>query len=529
MSSKTVLSRYLTLVAGILILACPAWAHEIYSLLTSDCNTHQGIILYVDDTKVSMLRINGTTIDVDRTKIDFLLVHNTIDNPFPLIQSSPALQQHFRSIYIANADQPSFHGWPVKFIEDLVVFIDTKGRTQVVELEQISKLRPGPELSKPLKLRAEPIIFGLGDISRQCPQTAQERSRTTSKSLHLRPTRVLGDKIQISEFISNFQKGFAALESYEERTYLYAKPFLFETDSKLGFTYFEKYYEQPDLAVPLYFQWSTGRPYHFQSFNQIGRTPVEWSPSAEPVVSFRSELKSHFFHALFLGNLSALPAGTEFYTDPTYSEQMQKIPDRGNAHSAVIYNYMALMGGDFGPWSLSLGTLFPIHYIDVGEERREILASSISPVIRGMYTRPTWRLRGIYSPTERDVSENVVDTHVSLGPDESVEGYIRRFNFAGNFFRAGLDVELSKQIKGSIDQIFVNGVYNETLTNNTANRFEFQHYVTILSISQQFGRYVTLRGLLNWSNIEQKYNFSGINSSESHQRTTLGGTFEFVF
>jgi hypothetical protein len=45
-------------------------------------------------------------------------------------------------------------------------------------------------------------------------------SETTKEGI--RPTRIINDKINVSEFLTNYQEGFEKVESYQERTFFYA-------------------------------------------------------------------------------------------------------------------------------------------------------------------------------------------------------------------------------------------------------------------------------------------------------------------
>ena len=128
----------------------------------------------------------------------------------------------------------------------------------------------------------------------------------------LRPTRVIGDRIKVGEHLAKLAELFREVDGFEERTRVYARPFLFDRTMRLGLSYFRR----GGNALPLYFRWASGRPYRFQSLTAIGRIQNPSLPSAAPSFSVRSDLKSHFFHAFFAGHLPSLAAGSHSISSP---------------------------------------------------------------------------------------------------------------------------------------------------------------------------------------------------------------------
>ncbi len=527
-----------------LITTTTSHALEIYSVLTKDCQHADGFFVGVDDQQVELLTLDGHYQVLNREELVYLAIYNTIDNPFKEITDHPRLRETLLEVYVDNKPNPTFIGWPVKFIENLVIFYDQHGKNYVIELFKIRKIRPYPKDKSfhAAPKNFQPIALSYKSWVTQCSLPSIPTEKAHSKVEIVRPTRMLSDQIQISEFLTQFQYGFENVRSFKERTYVYARPFLYEKSTRLGFLIFpaKSYILSPRSDFPIYFQWTRGREFRFQSFNQIGSVPVEYLPTVEPLSVFRSDLKSHIFHATFVGNLNALSAGTEYFT-PLHANTESSSSDSSNhfnfnpkdpkfkSHSAASLNYMALMGGDWGPWSFSFGTYFPNYMIQVKEEFREILASQLAPLARIMYTGEKYRIYGIMGSTKLDQKNGVRDTQISRDDTISVVDYINDFNFSSYFLRGGIQYSLTSDIDVGLNQLWLQGHYNETLINAENNNFDFSHLVTQGSVRHSFGEYVALRLYLELFQISESYRFSGINDSHNHSETTYGGTFEFIF
>jgi hypothetical protein len=528
-------SAYLLVSFLIVILTNPALALEVYSVLTKDCELTEGLIIGMDSSRIEVLTLKGQYKSVLQDDLRYLAIYNTIDNPIEKLNSHPRLARALLEVYVDDQKSPLFIGWPVKFVENLVIFFDLQGKSHVFELYKIRKLRPYLEESiRSDRLEFQPVSLSYKSWVTQC-QMPESKSGE-----FVRPTRVIGDQIQISEFLSQMDEGFENVKSFQERTYVYSRPFLFDRQTKLGFLVFDKdnYILSPSAPFPMYFQWTKGREFRFQSFNQIGSVPIEYLPTVEPLTVFRSDLKSHVFHASFVGNLEALSAGTEYFTPIMTGKGGETSKSRRpfdssklgfKAHSAASINYMALMGGDWGAWSLSAGTYFPNFMVQAGDNFREILASKLAPLFRLMYTRKNFRFRGILGFTKLDQDNEVQDSQISRDGELSVVGYLNQFSFSSHYFRTGIDYRFSSEIEVALDQLWLTASYEETLSTAEKNIFDFSHLVTQASIRHSFGEYVALRVYLHLFHVEQDYRFFGRSESEKDDQLAYGGTFEFIF
>jgi hypothetical protein len=506
----------------------PGFALEIEGFLTHDCKRHTGVIVNVSDESVELLNLQGNVESLPRPTIDTLYVFNVIENPIAEFHIDEAARRRLKAVYIENSAEPRTLAFPVRFIEDLVIFYSLTGQTHVHTLADIYKLRPaGPSAAGTHMPKSyKPMKFELDDQSAQC-------TGGDSGPLSVKPTRLLADKISISEFLHSFAHGYEALESFQERTYLYAKPFLYEKNARLGLV-FQGHREEPGLNFPLYFQWSTGEAYRFQSFSAAGLKRQEFVPNAEPVFSVRSDVKSHIFHGMFIGNVAGLPAGNSVFLG---SGDQMKITDKLTVQPS--FNYLAMMGGDYGPYTLSAGFFYPTFGIRVGDEFREVLGSSLSYALRAMYTLPHWRLRAVAS-WSKYASSSPKETEIlaKSGEDGPIDhSTVTKFEFSSVFIRGGVDYEFSEKLSGGVDAIIVNGNYKETADDHTNpstpnlqdNNIRFNRLTIQPFIRQNFSNYVSVTAYADLLQNNFKSHFLGHDDSRQQQETNFFGAFEFIF
>lgn len=513
--------------AAIVLLSC--WARttlagEIFSLVRPDCSVQSGIVINVEDNHIRLLTLDGNFADIEATQVDAIGIYNFVQNPIAEIRLTPELVKDLKLIYLEGSDKPSLIAWPTKFIESLVVFYDINGRSHVYELDALERLRPAKleNISQDPVKNYERFTPDVRELSARCPVPSAREDG-------VRPTRIISDAIKVHQFIKDFQRGYDTLRGYQERTYLYAKPLLYEQKSRLGFTYFPNPAER-NPSLPLYFQWASGRPYRFQSFTMLGGIIDEFSPSTEPAPMVRSDVKAHLFHAHFAGNLAALPAGNSYYLNGTngFANRNYQGTDMGDAEFQANINYMALMGADWGAYSLSAGYFYPVFGIRVKNEAREILANRTSYAVRFMRTTRSLRLRAIYSPIYFS-SGSPSNTDILSASQTNGDSLPQNYDFNAQFARVGADYTFSPTLKTGLDGIFLVGSYKETDPSGITGHFNFDNAAASLYVRQDFSDYVAFTVILNWHIRHYDYSISGASAQADLNFIKYGGAFEFVF
>jgi len=320
------------------MIAMPGYAIDIDGIVTKQCQMHSGVILSVDQTTVNLIDFQGQVHSVDINDIDTIFTYGHKVNPFSQFNLNNESYPFLKEVYFdINQDKPDLVGWPVKFIEDLVFFYSLDAKIYVLSIEQIGKLRPYRGERKTLALEYQPVYLEVSDYLEKC----QFKTSADHKAIVLRPVRILSDQIKIDQFLGSFVHGQQRLNNFEERTYLYAKPFLFPERSRLSIPYFSKSFGiKPTL--PFAYIWSTGNDYHFQSNTGIGSQISQNLPYLSPTFLLRSDFKSHFFSGSFEGNVIAMSAGD--YPDDVFDIDDSSTPAK--SHVIESLNYLAIMGAD---------------------------------------------------------------------------------------------------------------------------------------------------------------------------------------
>ena len=506
---------------------------QVYSFITQNCQFVTGLIILADKDQLILLDVgSGRPVEIERSQVRQALVFDLIENPFKEIRIEGVADQELRKVFLDSSQTPTTIGWPVRFIENLVVFFDLEGKTHVYDLEKIVKLRPAKgQYSKTFKPRSfVNYQFDYSQASHGCANIP--RQRIVGQQV-LRPTRILSDQIKLSNFLDEFEQGFIAVNSFQERTYLYARPFLFDRASRLGFVGGDSSRIEPGTAdFGAFFKWSTGRPYGFQSETALGWHSMEHTPLIGPVGGVTSSVKSHFFHGHFAGNLQNIPAGRPVHQFDV--NQRQYLIANRPAQFFVNFNYLGLLGGDYGPFSVSFGYFYPTFGIKMGNELREILGSRTTIAVRGMYTSDRWRVHvtgsqirfGSDSPTQDDLityrrNPSEFDSYFDVdSPD--------RFDFSAWFIRAGLDYELSNRFQVSAGGLGFKGDYSDSVQ-ALQNRLAFQRIGIWGRLTQQFSTYTALS--VTFVRIEDNLrgNQGATPTNLQQQDNSVYGSFQLLF
>ncbi len=516
------MARAAALALATLFTASQAAALEIHSFFDQSCAVESGLLIEVRPATITLVTLDGRTVDLPRETIREAVVHKTLQNPLASIALTPRTRALARKIYLAKGE-PAFTGWALQFIEDLVIYFDTAGKVHVLDLYAITEVKP-VELPPDERLtlpQASPVHLAF-------PQGYVACAGAAGHEQGLPPSRVIADPIKVHDHLAKFQAGFERLEGFEERTQLYAMPFLYEERSKLGLTYTSG----DNFPVPLYFQWSNGRPYRFQSLTVIGLAPVEWVPNLEPVFALRSDLKSHVFTATLVGNILAPAAGSAYYAG-IFGPGI--VPQKPRAiELRPHFNYLALMGADWGPWSLSVGPFYPLFYVKVGALLREVPSTRAAPTVRLVYRTPRLTLRALaWDIRYRGNDSNGADSTDGTGDPlaEPAVETAKQFRFRGNGGRLGADFAIRHDIKVGADVALARGKYEEELPalNMLAPVLSYTDVRGVLSVRHEFGYYVTVKGFAILSASWFDTDLPVAAAAKERTGTTFGGTLEFVF
>lgn len=494
-------------------------AADLYSMVTNDCQIHSGLILGVNETSVQLLYQDGELKEVTKSKVKAILIYKASQKPVRNLKTNEKLNSLMKDVYLADQAKSVITGWPIGFIENLVVFFDIDGKTHLIDLNQIHKFRSS-QWSQQTTLLANKTTDNpiLGDLPITC-------SLPTEIKKGILASQVLVDLIKIEELFSSLENGFEQIRSFEERTYFYAKPYLFDKRARMGFINIESV-DQGFQNFPLYFQSSSGEPYRFQNFWKMGGGIFPESPSVSNPFSYYTEAKSHLFHGVFLGNLGSLSAGSPYYS--TLGDLLiKKLNEKVIISSS--YNYMALMGIDYESWSFSFGTYYPIFLINVKKEFREVLASNVSPIFRLRYMNQKIEASLVYAKTDIEKASGVNDYDILFNSDTSVVNQIDAFQMQAQLVKGNFSYQFDKTIKLSESLISLDGRYSE-IYSGVPHSVGFHHLTSQTEAALSFGEYITVRAymlsFLAKRDIQMK---DYKDSNQTFDKIAYGSALEFVF
>jgi hypothetical protein len=485
--------------AAILLgLEARAQAVDLYTVFDGSCRQTTGILVHVDEDRVLLIDRTGRTTAVPRESIHSIVLHNILENPLPTIEVDGELKKHLRAVWIGDDGTATFTGWATGFFDDLLIFADIDGKTHVVDREDIakmedSKMQVGPH--KPSLHASASLAFPT-----ELVPCAKEAPPVNS----LPPSRVVADRIKLSGELTKLEEAYRGLDGFEERTRVYARPFVFDQTSRVGLFF----HEDSPIPVPLYFRWSSGRPYRFQSQTTIGMTVHEWLPFARPSFSVASNTKSHFFNASFIGNVAALPAGNNAFI---FQELTDSNPNPKTTVT-VGYNYMILLGADYWRLSVSAGPAYLATQFQALGATQTVLAESPSTAFRALYLGSRINLRALYYRSR-------------ISGQDSENGDLVSYRLRADTARIGATIAISEEIAVELDEIITVGKLRLEGDMQMAE-FEYVHADTSASVSSSFGRYVTVRGYVR--HLLRRYQVDGL-ADENRNDSRFGGALEFLF
>lgn len=508
-------------------------ALELYQLKNGNCDISTGLILNTDQGKVYQLSIDGHIKVFDRENVNNIWVYQTLKHPFSIIHLESELTKYLKNIrfYADKQEEHEFVGWPIQFIENMIVFYDLKGQSHLIDVEKIRWISQTETaiLENPRFEKAQKLHFQANLNPTECHNQIRKKDKLKEA---LTPIRVINDKIKINKFFTEFENGFTNLTRFEQRTEFYPRPYLYNRLTKFGLLYMHEDFTQefPSL-MPFYLQWSSGKPFGGQGEYSIGTTPIDYLPNLEAILNIKTSFKSHFLHGYFAGNAIALSAGKDFIIENRglFANYFSKT---GTDTTSVIphFNYMMLTGVDWREYSFSGGFYYPIFGVLGNDIFREVLSPQSSPIGKFQYMTEKQRLAFIYSPTKISQSGSDSDNIKLIKSSEmgnygtisdDSEQLIKRldsFSLSSSFTRINYDFQITEEFNIGWDNIYFQGIYNESF-DAAAYQIKFNQFMTSLHATRSFSEYLSLNAKINYyirdyestvANDQEKTNQNGL-------------------
>lgn len=535
LSSYKHIKLFLLSIKSIFLVFILSWAFsarlsalELYSFIEGECKAKTGIIIYVNKSHVYQIDTKGELNKISREDIKHILVYNVLDNPIYQLKITAELKELTREVHTSS--EKSFSGWPIRFLEDLIVFWDTEGKNHLVNIDTIQSFISSSELFPTIKKieKFKKIQFGLG---KNLPECSNSGFGSESDVL---PTRMLSDKMRISKFLTIYQNGFRKLNRLQKRTFFYARPYLYDKQTKVAFVIQrEDFQEELSRGLPLYFIWPSGSTFGPQGSFSIGNKTVELVPNVEPVFAMRFDGKYHFLSVSFAGNLNAFSMGNDFIIKNRFSLNeffSRKQPDETLFLSG--FNQIALTGFEWKSFSAIAGFFYPFYGIQANGIMREILSTESSTILGFQYTEKSRKyqilLSDIHLSSNNPVNDGIkliyANEMTSAGEITSqstkLATDLESFDFRNLYLRFNYTWDINKKIRFEASEVISKGVYDESISGNPFE-LSFDQFITTASIQQSFGNYVSLKGSVNYF-IRQYHS-----KTLQHETNTYDNKFSF--
>ena len=532
------------LIGLVLYIPGQAFSLEIYTLVGDNCGTETGLIVGGDERRIYMLNVDGRLSSIGQDDVRLILVYNIHDNPIPMVDLNSELGGLLREVQLSDEEKTNFIGWPIKFIDQVIIFFDIDGKTHLVDLEKIKNFSaPEQPFNKRKEIsNAKPTQFGLGNSLSQCKKKDAEDGVKM-----VEPTRMLGDRIKVDKFFSEYERGFTALRRFQKKTVFYSKPFLYEKRSRVGIIYTREDYlrEITPSLIPFRFQWSSGSPFASQGVYSVGAKEPDYVASVEPQFVLDAKVKTHFMSAAFIGNVFCFSAGNACVMDrrSLYANYFSKLSSDSN-EIYPLFNYLALTGLDYKEYSIAGGFYYPVFGIIGGHRFREITSSQASPILKFQRTTPESMIRLTYSQTTRKSNSPKDDQEIQLiysrelsdaaqitSESASLIDNMLDYFLTTHHYRMKLNFKILDGIDFGINEILFHGKYAET-QGGERYLMEFRHVISSMVVKKQFSDYIALTGQLNHFLRTHDYEVINLNETSNNQdkenNVSFSLTIEFL-
>jgi len=371
-------------------------------------------------------------------------------------------------IKIQEASNGEFAGWPIKFIDDLIVFYDLQGRIHTFHRDEIVDLKlHNNEAILDLQGRetSNSPTIEYGDYLSRC-------FRTQVKATHVvYPSRVILEQANIDDFLSGYESAYTQLEWHRERMAFYSRPKLFQDILEVGLRSYSENEEVLAADIPIYLLWSGGDPYHHQTRVALGMHSSDLVPNIQAESAISTDYKFHIFTASISLNRLASRGGEGYYVNKLINSTKGS-PTLSNHEALAVnsYNNASVMG--VGGFSFSVGSLFPVNgiWLKKHQEFREILSPLPSALYRIQYIGQNHEFWAVFS--QGDFSSATLDSEgekikikltssaIMVGDEEKEKVAINNFDMTTLLLKTGVTWSLNERFKAGVKLLLYNGKYS---------------------------------------------------------------------
>ena len=183
-------------------------------------------------------------------------------------------------------------GWPIQFVENMIVIYDLQGKTNLISRDDILSIYDTKTTNEQVQIKTSTqLSFSFGNNFPMC-----DKKSSFEKIL---PTRSISEKNKRLIIIQLFDEGFKNCIAFKDEHAFTQKPFYTDKKTRLGLVITDIRYLNQPIGLPSYFSWANQRPFG-QSSVVLGSRPIDYLPSVDPLFAVQSELKLHLMHLLLV-------------------------------------------------------------------------------------------------------------------------------------------------------------------------------------------------------------------------------------
>ncbi|HXH31495.1 MAG TPA: hypothetical protein VNJ01_11825 [Bacteriovoracaceae bacterium] len=497
------------------LLPASAPASDLFGFLKEGCQLELGVPISHQEGRLGILTPQGEIKYVTPAELVGIAHYVLSESAFGLENLSSETMTKAKTFQVKDSDLV-VKGFPYQFLDGTIFILDRNGVRRVIDLEEIGRVETVRKLTS-TKANQAKVIPPLS-----LPAGISECKNSTAGLI---PVRFLADKIQILETVNGWSRGFKELDDLAERSQFYPRPYLFEDHDSLAFVMFGA--DKPGvILLPIRYTFNNGEDFRFQGKSSLGGDYDQIGPVARPLNLLKTDLKFHFLHASFEGNLDGISIGSSFFSKQ--EDYLDYPGERKDTLGDISFNHIALLGADWHRWGLSFGPMFPVFYVQVDREALEATPRKSIPIVRVTWTgeRVKFKLagaRGDFSANS-NMGKKVNQFNTENGFNREPEFY--KINFS--YLRGGGEWDISENFKLSSDLIWTKWNYRDGALGSSVS-LKTKELALLTSVRKSFTSYVALSLHLLWSSSDTSGNNSGVISEKSPANFNYGGTFEFLF
>ena len=484
----------------------PVLATEIYVFSTDNCQQSTGVLIEANKNQIKILQENGRIKEINKSDIKNILIYQINLKKFLRGKISKDASRFFKRIrYLDKGKQKHFVGLFVKNIENIDFFYTTKGAMMILNKDQIDRIDSIEEnIYIQEDKKSKKIELNKNTYAVDC-------SLKKYDSKAIRPFKIITDLVKISEFLSDFQNNYQDMEKFQERTHLYVRPFYYDKSTQLGFVFGK----DSTTGFPLFFKWSKGSNYYFQSETLLGADYSKYIPHNKKLLMVKARLKSHFLNVSFEGNFDALSVGSS-------GSNLDWETPAGDLY--IGYNHLFLLGGDYRKFTFKIGSIYVnTAFAKPNNFTKEILAIRPSPIYEINYTKRNWMTGLVFSQSnfKGQLKENVLvrQYYNDFSTEESGS-----FKYKNKYYKAFFQYDFDDKIILQANTTWIAGRHQEFI-NYQKDNYYFQQVSVAATVTRQFGHYIKLRFRAN--KVWRQINYANFTKSDNFN--ILGGSFAFIF